>query len=89
MGSIYTIGGGPANTMSLAQLTAWCNERFGRHEPGVEPAPRLYDIPWVAMDNCEVARDFGWRVETPLVAILEEIAVHAENHPDWLEISLA
>lgn len=86
---IYTAGGGPANTMSLAQLTAWCNERFGYYEPGVEPAPRFYDIPWVVMDNCEVARDFGWRVETPLAAILDGIAVHAENHSDWLEISRA
>ena len=86
---VYTAGGGPANTMSLAQLTAWCDERFGRHEPGVEPAARLYDIPWVAMDNTEVTRDFGWRVETPLAAILEGIAAHAENHPEWLEISLA
>ena len=26
---IYTAGGGPDNTMSLAQLTAWCDARFG------------------------------------------------------------
>jgi hypothetical protein len=27
---IYTAGGGPENAMSLAQLTAWCDARFGR-----------------------------------------------------------
>lgn len=86
---IYTAGGGPANTMSLAQLTAWCDERFGRHVPAVDPQPRMYDIPWVAMDNTDAARDFGWRIEMALSTILEDIAQHAAVHPDWLEVSLA
>jgi CDP-paratose 2-epimerase len=84
---IYTAGGGPANTMSLAQLTAWCDERFGHHAPAVDLTPRMYDVPWMVMDNTEVARDFGWQVETPLPAILESIAQHAGDHPDWLEVS--
>jgi CDP-paratose 2-epimerase len=84
---VYTAGGGPANTMSLAQLTAWCDERFGRHIPASDPEPRPYDIPWMAMDNSAAARDFGWQLEIPLPGILEEIAQHAHNHPDWLEVS--
>jgi CDP-paratose 2-epimerase len=84
---IYTAGGGPTNTMSLAQLTAWCDERFGPHTPAPDLEPRRYDIPWVAMDNTGVARDFGWRIETPLPAILEGIARHASEHPGWLEVS--
>ena len=84
---VYTAGGGPANTMSLAQLTAWCDERFGRHVPAAHPGPRRYDIPWVAMDNTAAAADFGWRIETPLSTILEDIAQHANQHPDWLETS--
>jgi CDP-paratose 2-epimerase len=86
---VYTAGGGPANTMSLAQLTAWCDERFGRHTPAASPKPRTYDIPWMVMDNTEAARDFGWRIEMPLPAILEGIAQHASQHPDWLEMSRA
>jgi CDP-paratose 2-epimerase len=86
---VYTAGGGPANTMSLAQLTAWCDERFGRHVPSVDPEPRMYDIPWMAMDNTEVARDFGWHIEMSLPAILEGIAQHANDNPDWLEVSRA
>jgi CDP-paratose 2-epimerase len=84
---VYTAGGGSDNVMSLAQLTAWCDERFGRHVPTVETQPRPYDIPWIAMDNGDASRDFAWRVETPLPVILEEIATHAENHPDWLVVS--
>jgi len=46
-----------------------------------------YDVPWVAMDNEEAERDFGWRVETPITSILEEIGTHAQRNPDWLERS--
>jgi CDP-paratose 2-epimerase len=86
---IYTAGGGRANTMSLAQLTAWCDERFGRYVPSLDPEPRMYDIPWVAMDNTGAARDFGWQIEMSLPTILEDIAQHAKDHPDWLEVSRA
>jgi CDP-paratose 2-epimerase len=85
----YTAGGGAGNAMSLAQLTAWCDDRFGRHVPAIDPEPRKYDIPWMVMDNGAAARDFGWDVETPLSTILEGIAQHAGQHPDWLEISRA
>ena len=68
---VYAAGGGPANTMSLAQLTTWCDDRFGRHVPSLDPEPRMYDIPWVAMDNTVAARDFGWQIEMSLPAILE------------------
>lgn len=86
---IYTAGGGVENTMSLAQLTRWCDSRFGTHAPASDPSNRAYDIPWVVMDSTAAERDFGWRVETPLGRILEEIAIHAEAHPDWLEVSRA
>ncbi|MEO8097239.1 MAG: NAD-dependent epimerase/dehydratase family protein [Acidobacteriota bacterium] len=86
---VYTVGGGPANTMSLAQLTAWCDERFGAHAPAVDPEPRKFDIPWMAMDNTEAARDFGWQIEMPLPSILEGLAEHASQHPDWLQVSHA
>lgn len=84
---LYAAGGGPANTMSLTQLTAWCDQRFGPHAPSADPTPRTYDVPWAVMDSAKAARDFGWRIETPLPAILEEIAQHAEAHPGWLEVS--
>lgn len=84
---IYTAGGGPPNTMSLAQLTAWCDTRFGAHPVEADARERAYDIPWVVMDNTRLERHFGWQPDTPLSSILEEIAVHAEANPDWLERS--
>jgi CDP-paratose 2-epimerase len=84
---IYNVGGGVRNAMSLAQLTAWCDTRFGRHAPESDLRERLYDIPWMAMDSRLAEDDFGWSVETPLENLLEEIACHAEQHPEWLERS--
>jgi CDP-paratose 2-epimerase len=84
---VYTAGGGPANAMSLAQLNEWCDERFGCHTPEIDARPRPFDVPWVAMDRTVAAIDFHWRIETPLSAILEEIARHAVAHPEWLEVS--
>jgi CDP-paratose 2-epimerase len=84
---VYTAGGGLANTMSLAQLTSWCDDRFGHHTPAVDLEPRNYDVPWVVMDNTQAANDFGWRIEMSLPTILEGIAEHALSHSDWLEVS--
>jgi CDP-paratose 2-epimerase len=39
------------------------------------------------MDSSDAQRDFAWRIEFPLEKILDEIAQHAEGHPDWLERS--
>ena len=84
---IVNIGGGMASAMSLLQLTAWCNDRFGPHPVASDPAARAFDIPWIVLDPRKAARVWGWAPKTPVMAILEEIAAHAGTHPDWLELS--
>ena len=84
---VYTAGGGAANAMSLAQLNAWCDARFGAQVPQPDMRPRPYDVPWVVMDSSDAAKDFGWMPETGMKQNLEEIAQHAEEHPNWLEVS--
>jgi len=84
---IYTAGGGCGNSISLARLTAWCDARFGPHSPHPDSRDRPYDLPWIVMDASDAERDFGWRLHTPLNQLLEEIAGHAEQNPDWLERS--
>jgi CDP-paratose 2-epimerase len=84
---IYCAGGGRANAISLARLNAWCDARFGAHAPSADTRPRPYDIPWVIMDSSDAQRDFGWRIEMPMERVFEDIAQHAERHPDWLERS--
>ena len=73
--------------MSLAQLNCWCDVRFGAHVPQADPRERPYDIPWIIMDNSQSQHDFGWTPSLSREQVLEGIAAHAEQHPDWLERS--
>jgi CDP-paratose 2-epimerase len=82
---VYNVSGGTRNSMSLAQLTAWCDQRFGAHAPMPDPRPRPFDIPWLVLDASLAERDFGWTPGRPLASILEEIAVHVKDNPGWLE----
>ena len=85
--AIHNAGGGQANSMSLAQLTAWCDARFQPRTVESELRDRPYDIPWIVMDNHDCERHFGWQPDTPIADVLEEVARHAEANPDWLERS--
>ncbi|HYP15764.1 MAG TPA: NAD-dependent epimerase/dehydratase family protein, partial [Opitutus sp.] len=84
---IANVSGGAASAMSLRQLTAWCDQRFGAHPVSADSAPRPFDIPWIVLDHEKATRLWRWRPETPTTAILDEIAAHAAAHPDWLDIS--
>ena len=86
---IFNAGGGPQNAMSLAQLTAWCAERFGEHTVQADSVPRLYDVPWVVMNNNRAAQQFNWSPKRSLVSILDEITNHAASNPHWLELCSA
>jgi len=39
------------------------------------------------MDSGLAGEIWDWQPQTPLEEILEEIALHAEEYPDWLKIS--
>ena len=82
---IQNLGGGAANSMSLAQLHDWCDARFRPHRAEPDPKPRRFDIPWMVMDSSLAREQWGWEPRTGLPEILEEIARHAEQNPQWLE----
>ena len=84
---LVNLGGGASHAMSLAELSAWCSGRFGAHAVASEPAMRRFDIPWLVMDSTLAGSAWGWQPQTSLEQILEEIALHAEQHPGWLELS--
>jgi CDP-paratose 2-epimerase len=84
---VINLSGGAESAMSLRQLTAWSDERFGRHEVASKPENRPFDIPWMVLDPAKAKTLWNWHPATPRNQILEEIALHAEENPDWLEIS--
>lgn len=86
---IINLSGGRASATSLRQLTAWCDARFGPHPIQSDPCPRPFDLPWVVLNAALAQEVWGWQPQTPAAAIFEEIARHAEQRPDWLELSEA
>jgi CDP-paratose 2-epimerase len=84
---LLNVSGGTESSMSLAQLTEWCDARFGRFSVEQDLRPRPFDMPWMVLD-ASIARDaWTWAPSIRLEAILDEIALHAQHHPNWLEIS--
>ena len=86
-GKVLNISGGLANSLSLAGLSQWCAKRFGAHEVKCDATNRQYDVPWLVLDSSRAQREWGWKVSTRIDAILEEIAHHATDNPEWLELS--
>jgi CDP-paratose 2-epimerase len=89
---IRNLSGGINNSMSLRELSEWCRHRFGPSRSELDLSrsdakeTRSYDIPWLVLDSSLAASEWNWKPATPLDDVLEEIASHAENHPDWLDL---
>jgi CDP-paratose 2-epimerase len=83
-GQLLHVSGGQANSLSLAQLNAWCDQRFGPHQPIADGSDRPYDVPWLILDSGKALHTTGWKPEITLDRILDEIAEHAAANPDWL-----
>ena len=71
---ICNFGGGIQNSCSLAQLSEWCEKRFGARKVESDPKPRPYDLPWVVLDSSRAERLWGFEVKTSLEPIFSEIA---------------
>jgi CDP-paratose 2-epimerase len=84
---VLNVSGGLAQSASLRQLSAWCAARFGAHAIEAEPRNRPFDVPWLVLDSSRARQGWGWQPEKSLEAIWAEIAEHAEQNPDWLEIT--
>jgi len=84
---VQNVSGGVKSAMSLAQLSDWCAARWGRRPVTGDPQPRRFDVPWLILDSALAKQQWDWQPATPTLGILEELAVHAERNPRWLELS--
>ena len=82
---IINLGGGIENSMSLKQLSFWCEEHLGPNEVLRSEEERPMDGPWIVMDSARAKETWEWEPATSLEEILFEISVHAEKYPDWLK----
>ena len=83
---IINVGGGIENSMSLKQLSDWCENRFGSNEVISSAESRSMDAPWIVLDSTVAQNAWNWSVKTKIEHILEEVAHHAENNPSWLKL---
>ena len=84
---IVNLGGGRDNSMSLAELSSWCKDRFGAQTVARDTRGRRFDIPWMIMDSSLANKVWEWKPVIKLEEILEEIALHAEANRDWLKVT--
>ncbi len=82
---VLNVSGGIQQSASLRQLSEWCAERFGPRVVAGDSSDRPFDVPWLVLDSSEAGRVWNWQPQTLLEAIWSEIAVHAEQNPDWLD----
>ena len=83
---IINLGGGVENSLSLWELSSWCEDRFGQNEVLVSQEERPMDAPWIVMDSTTAQIAWNWSVKTKIEQILEEIGDHAEKNPSWLKL---
>ena len=86
---VQNVSGGAASARSLAQLSEWCQARFGAHPVASDARTRPFDVPWIVLESALAARQWHWQPATRTDEILEEIARHAEKNPHWLDLSAA
>ena len=85
---IVNLGGGIENSLSLKELSYWCEERFGSNEVSSSLEKRTMDAPWIVMDTSIAQKTWSWRPKTGINLILNEMADFADKNPNWLKISL-
>jgi len=84
---ITNVGGGIENSMSLKELSNWCEDRFGPNNVIASEDKRPMDAPWIVMDNTTAQYKWDWHVSSKIEQILDEIGYYAEKNPHWLGIT--
>jgi len=84
---IINLGGGLENSLSLKELSSWCEDRFGANLVVPSKEKRLLDAPWIVMDSSTAQSAWNWRPEIRIKQILEEIASFADSNPKWLSFT--
>lgn len=83
------ISSGVQNSMSLKQLSHWCEARFGYNQVIKTDTVRPFDIPWMVLDSLLARQIWDWQPQTCIYNVLTEIADFAETQPNWCDLSVS
>ena len=85
---VLNVSGGNESSFSLAELTAWCADRFGlKASVAQDGSDRPYDIAWLILNDTEVRKAWDWKPAITRDALFEEVACFAEKQPHWMNLS--
>jgi CDP-paratose 2-epimerase len=86
---VLNVGGGGESSFSLAELSAWCGERFGRQMAVArDGCPRTFDIGWLVLDDARARAAWDWKPAISREELFEDVARFAAENPRWMETSL-
>jgi CDP-paratose 2-epimerase len=73
-GAIYNVGGGREHSLSLRELTKWCQQLTGRFlQIGQVAETRPADVPFYVGDSGSVQAASGWQPRRRLDSLLDDI----------------
>jgi CDP-paratose 2-epimerase len=73
-GGVYNVGGGPAHSVSLVELTEKCRQRTGvAIAMGRVRETRAFDIPYYVTDNAAVTAATGWSPSRGVDQALDDV----------------
>lgn len=81
---VLNVAGGPESAFSLAELSAWCGDRFGRKvEVSRDGSERPFDVGWLILDDTRARAAWDWKPAISRDALFEEVAAFAEANEGW------
>jgi len=84
--TFYNVGGGMENSVSLQELTKFCQEFLGKRiEIGRIAETREADIPFYVSDCAAVQKAADWKPQRKLNVVLENVWQWLVDHRDQLE----
>ena len=84
---IINLGGGIENSLSLKELSTWCEDRFGPNAVIPSKEDRPMDAPWIVMNTTTAQNAWNWKPKFGILDILGEIADFADKNPKWLSLT--
>jgi CDP-paratose 2-epimerase len=85
-GSVFNVGGGLENSLSLAQLTTLCRTRAGASIPiDSDPRTNPSDVPYYVTDNGDVTAATGWVPKRTVERLLDDVFAWLREHRASLE----
>ena len=84
---IYNLGGEIENSMSLKELTEWCQYNIRKDDTMVTSSPeqRPFDIPIFIMNSLKAKQRWGFKNTYTIEQILEEIRDYAVDNPEFMK----